>query len=386
HLKSVFAALPIPDSAQKMFATLGDPVSIVTYSNKLDAKLPLLDSGPAAMIVNACGDGPLAKLGAKAVNGVCSFAIPNAPAMMVALSIDGKTLHAGMNLPGPSNSVELTGFGKELADGSWQDAFWGHGSLLASDQNLATQFAAMPAPVDPSLINVAIRAMTMLDEFGIAARVDGDVLRIELGLRTAWSNPDDIVAKLTAIAPADVLAGKGPSLAAAFATKGSPLENDLKAGYSGMMVPMTGIGVLSAVAVPAFLEYTKRSKSSAASLNLNKIGKAAKVVYAETAAFPIGDSALLPAGATCCGQPGARCAADPAAFANDPVWSKLEFSIDEPSIYQYRYHSADGKTFTVEAISDADCDGNMATTKLEGSIGADNNPRTVIIPPPAGVY
>ena len=192
------------------------------------------------MIINACGDGPLGQLGAKAVNGVCSFPLPNVPVMTVALSIVDKTLHAGMNTLGASSSsVELTPLGKELADGTWQDAFWGHGSLLANDQNLATQFSAMPMPLDVRVINGAIHAMTMLNEFGIAARVDGDALRFVVGLRTAWSNPDDVVAKLLAIAPADVLAGKGPALAAPIATKGTPLENDLKSGYTlGMMVPM----------------------------------------------------------------------------------------------------------------------------------------------------
>ena len=46
HVKSVFAALPMPDKAKLMFATLGDPATLVTYSNKLDAQLPLLESGP----------------------------------------------------------------------------------------------------------------------------------------------------------------------------------------------------------------------------------------------------------------------------------------------------------------------------------------------------
>ncbi len=385
HLKSVFAALPMPDKAQAMFATLGDPFTLVTYSNKLDAQLPLLDSGPASMIVNACGDGPLGKLGAKAANGVCSFAVPNAPSMTVAVSIDGKTLHAGMNMPGKPNSVELTGFGKELAEGSWQDAFWGHGSLLASDQNLAGQMAAMPVPIDLSIINSAIRAMTMLNEFGIAAKVDGDALRFVVGVRTAWSNPDDIVTKLLAIAPADVLAGKGPALAGAIATKGSPLENDLQAGYTGMMVPMGGVGAMAAVAIPAFMEYMKRSKVSEASLQLNKIGKNAKRVYVEESALPIGKTAQLPAG-KCCGQPKNKCAADPAAFAKDPIWTKLDFEIDEPATYQYSYESTDGKSAIVTATGDADCDGVPAVYTLQITAAGGALPTTVIIPPVAGTY
>jgi hypothetical protein len=50
-----------------------------------------------------------------------------------------------------------------------------------------------------------------LNEFGIAARVDGEALRFVVGVRTAWSNPNEIVSKLLAIAPAEILAGKGPA-------------------------------------------------------------------------------------------------------------------------------------------------------------------------------
>ncbi|CAN5595806.1 hypothetical protein BH11MYX1_BH11MYX1_09200 [soil metagenome] len=386
HWKSVFAALPMPDKAQQMFATLGDPLTMVTYSNKLDAQIPLLDTGPASMLINGCDDGPLARLGAKAADGVCSFPLPNVPAMSVALSIEGKVLHAGMVTRGArSNSVELTAFGKELADSSWQDAFWGHGSLLASDQNLTGQMAAMPMPVDPSAINTAIRALTMLNEFGIAVRVEGEAMRFVVGVRTAWSNPDEIVTKLLAIAPADVLAGKGPALASAIATTGSPLESDLKAGYSGMMIPLSGVGVLAAVAIPAVIDYTKRGKVSEAALQLDTIGKNLKRLYAEEGALPIGTSSVLPAGSTCCGQPRNKCAADPAAFAKDPIWSKVDFAMDEPAIYRYSYASTDGKTATVTATGDADCDGVMASFQLtvDASSGM---PTMTLIPPPSGTY
>jgi hypothetical protein len=385
HVKAAFAVLPMPDKAQRMFATLADPLTLVTYSNKLEAQLPLLDPGPASMLVQGCGESPLGRLGAKATKGGCSFPVPNFPAMTIDLSIAGKILHAAMaSQDASSNTVELTSFGQELADQSWQDVFWGHGSMLASDQDLIRQMAAGPGHPDLSVINSAMRMLTMLNEFGIAARVDGEALRFVLGVRTAWSNPDDIVTKLLAIAPADVLAGKGPALAAAIATKGSPLAHDLEAGYTGMIIPMSGVGAMGAVAIPAFMQYMKRSKLSEASLQLDRISAAAKRSVAETGSFPRGDAALSPAN-TCCGQPMNKCAPDPHAFVNDPVWSSLEFSIDEPTIYQYRYHS-DGKTLLAEAIGDADCDGVMATYKLEGSLGTAGNPLMTLIPPPSGVY
>ena len=56
-----------------------------------------------------------------------------------------------------------------------------------------------------------------------------------------------------------------------------------------LMIVVAIIGILAAVAIPAFLEYMKRSKTTEASLNLNKIGKAAKRVKGEIGTLPGGD-------------------------------------------------------------------------------------------------
>src|SRR3954463_16701062 len=48
------------------------------------------------------------------------------------------------------------------------------------------------------------------------------------------------------------------------------------------------LGVGAAVAIPAFMDYTKRSKKSESALQLNKLGKNAQRAYAETGSFPPG--------------------------------------------------------------------------------------------------
>ena len=53
-----------------------------------------------------------------------------------------------------------------------------------------------------------------------------------------------------------------------------------------LMIVVAIIGILAAVAIPAFLEYMKRGKTTEASLNLNKIGKAAKRVKGEIGTYP----------------------------------------------------------------------------------------------------
>src|SRR5512144_2720475 len=101
-----------------------------------------------------------------------------------------------------------------------------------------------------------------------------------------------------------------------------------------LMIVVAIIGILAAVAIPAFLEYMKRAKQTEASLNLNKIGKASKRVKGEIGTYVPADGALLPTGATsCCGGTGGvkgaagttvnnKCTADPDSFLDKAGWQQ----------------------------------------------------------------
>jgi len=161
-----------------------------------------------------------------------------------------------------------------------------------------------------------------------------------------------------------------------------------------LMIVVAIIGILAAVAIPAFLEYMKRGKTTEASLNLNKIGKAAKRVKGEIGTYPVEAGALLPSSTgSCCGQSGGtaqvnnKCTPLPASFTDTAGWSHLEFSVDEPSIYSYQYiPQAGGLVFTAYAIGDADCDTVQATFNMQGTTTAAGNPAVNIIPPATGTY
>jgi len=141
-------------------------------------------------------------------------------------------------------------------------------------------------------------------------------------------------------------------------------------------------------------EYHKRGKTTEASLNLNKIGKAAKRVKNEIGTYATEAGALLPhPTGTCCGDNGGgaqvnnKCTPTPAAFKDNAGWSHLGFSVDEPTIYNYQYvPSATGSGFTAYAIGDADCDGTIATFTLIGTTTAAGNPAVSLTPPASGVY
>ncbi|MFT3692065.1 MAG: hypothetical protein QM831_02910 [Kofleriaceae bacterium] len=135
----------------------------------------------------------------------------------------------------------------------------------------------------------------------------------------------------------------------------------------------------------SFDEYKAKSMATEAKLNLNKISKLAKVKAAEASKFPAGTAAATPAG-KCCDGPDHKCAVDAAAFAKDPVWQALEFSVDEPSRYQYSYTGTD-TAFTAMAVGDLDCDGKMATYVMTGTLGPDGMPgKAELTEPPAGTW
>ena len=119
-------------------------------------------------------------------------------------------------------------------------------------------------------------------------------------------------------------------------------------------------------------DYQDKSKITEASLQLNKIGKNAKRVFAETAAFPIAKAPLTPT-TDCCKGPGGKCPVDATAWTSEP-WKTFDFQIDEPHLFRYSYESTDGKSFTATAVGDLDCSGKPVTYTLTGSVDASGNP------------
>ncbi len=369
-----------------IMASIQDPITITSQSTTIDARVPLSDAAPMKKLLDMC---PLlgAKLGAKVVDGACELMVPNLPNVPIDVWLDGNSLHIGQKHAASGVSMPQSALAKELEDNSWTYAFYGRGSVLGAGDALLSSWKQaeqlLPGDMGPIAHNM-MRTLLLFNETGLGVKVDGTAITFVLGVRTLWSNDDDVVAKLVAMNPDDIINGKGAADAKAFA-KG-PLAEDIKAGAPGLMAPVAIVGVLAAVAIPAFMDYMKKAKQSEASLYLNKIGKNAKRYFGENGKYPIGDGAITSA-TTCCGQPNNKCAPPSAdMMKKDPVWSAIDFEIDEPTQYRYRYHSADGKTALVEAVGDLDCDGIEATYRLDMSLTSAGNPVLNLTPPAAGVY
>ena len=160
---------------------------------------------------------------------------------------------------------------------------------------------------------------------------------------------------------------------------------------------MAMVGVLAAVAIPAFIKYMRKAKTTEAIDSLDRIYKGA-VMYYETPRvseegellppqFP--DSAeMTPPLGRCCEAYGpfdengdGRCDVKPTLW-NTPAWSALMFQMTSEHYYSYEFIS-NGKTgaeaeFTARALGDLDCDGVYGTFERYGKGAADStkqNPR-----------
>jgi type IV pilus assembly protein PilA len=166
-----------------------------------------------------------------------------------------------------------------------------------------------------------------------------------------------------------------------------------------LMIVVAIIGILAAVAIPAFMEYMKKSKSSEAGLNLNKIGKNLKTEFQSTSSFVTTDGAMLPeSGGSCCNKGGGnvpkdKCPANASAWQDGAGWQELEFAIGEPSQYNYSYKGG-SLAATAFAVGDLDCNGQASTWTLlatpltagTGTTATYAGANTQLIPPPKGTY
>lgn len=114
-----------------------------------------------------------------------------------------------------------------------------------------------------------------------------------------------------------------------------------------------------------------RARKSEAELNLNAIGKAAKVAFHEDAAFPVATAPLTPA-RPCCEGPKHKCEPVSTDWVGVAAWEQLDFELTEPSFFQYSY-SGTATTFVAEAVGDLDCDGETVTYTLRGRV-VEGNP------------
>lgn len=166
-----------------------------------------------------------------------------------------------------------------------------------------------------------------------------------------------------------------------------------------LMIVVVILGVLAAVAIPAFIKYIRRAKTSEAEDKISEMFRSAVAYFdqeqvdrgvAGTALVPqfpapTGGGTPTPGGVctTCAANPDGRC--DPAtylatAWDNDASWQALNFAISDRHYFVYQFQSAGGLAplgataqFTARAQADLDADGICSTFERAAVVTAEGD-------------
>ena len=145
-----------------------------------------------------------------------------------------------------------------------------------------------------------------------------------------------------------------------------------------LMIVVAIIGILAAVAIPAFMKYIRRSKTAEATGNLRKIYDGVQT-YMQTdhvlnngvpanRTFPATIGAT-PAGVGAqCGQPGNKYPANSSSWTASS-WQAIDFGLDEALYYSYSMNPtittanirASTDVMTITAQGDLNCNGIYST-------------------------
>lgn len=148
------------------------------------------------------------------------------------------------------------------------------------------------------------------------------------------------------------------------------------------MIVVAIIGILASVAIPVFVRYMAKSRTTEADVTLKDLWNRVRAYRFKEHANPAGmgvlptqfpESAPLAPGATCCSM-GGKCPPS-AAYWTHPTWEAMAFQIEKAHYYRYEIVTANGsspQTFSVFAFGDLDCDGLESTFQVTGIVEGDD--------------
>ena len=151
-----------------------------------------------------------------------------------------------------------------------------------------------------------------------------------------------------------------------------------------LMIVVGIIGILAAIAIPAFSKYIRKSRSSEVAGHLNKMWAGSVTYYMSDFTFldsdgqgkPLpkqfpGDTAEWETSDDCCRLPGARCPGGSSVWTTDGIWMALKFAVPDAHNYLPTYQSSDtglAARFTAAVLGNMDCDAVVSEFSREGFV------------------
>ena len=168
------------------------------------------------------------------------------------------------------------------------------------------------------------------------------------------------------------------------------LRRNARRGFTliELMIVVAIIGILAAIAIPAFTKYIRRTKTSEAVMMLRKLFDGAVTYYERDFSNRFGSTlppqfpgvglnyGPVPGVNPCCGQVRDKC--DPTANGHQDafdfaVWQALTFAVDDPHYYWYHFRAAGtgpGSGFTASAHGNLNCNNSWSTFERVGGVSA----------------
>jgi prepilin-type N-terminal cleavage/methylation domain-containing protein len=146
-----------------------------------------------------------------------------------------------------------------------------------------------------------------------------------------------------------------------------------------LMIVVAIIGILAAVAIPAFIKYIRKSKTVEATEALDKVKTGARQYFVadhwstdgklQTKEFPKAVVTTPASPANCCAA-GGKCTT-PTTTWDTNNWAALHFALTEPHYFAYGFAATgtgSASVYTADARGDLDCDGTFSTYQIRGSV------------------